>query len=130
MAFNIYERTEKGPEDLELTNFGIEYPNLLISHEKVTFEVRDTAKLMRKLRRFLAAVDSILEEVGGNGSQRTAVVQELGGFISLLATYYAARSRGLDNVFISYVILSRPYQFPFLARLPYLRKLNSTSTRP
>jgi len=100
MAFNIYERADQVREELDPTNFGIENPNLLISHEKVTFGVRHTAMLLRKLRRFLAAIDLILEEVGANGSQRMTAVQELGGFISLLATYYAARSRGLDNVFI------------------------------
>jgi hypothetical protein len=42
----------------------------------------------------------VLREWAGSDSRQVVVVQELGGFLSNIATFYAARSLGIDNIFL------------------------------
>jgi hypothetical protein len=74
--------------------------NLVLSHEKAAFEIYDTPRLSAKLRRYLAASEAALAAVSGDASRKVLLVQELGGFLSNVATFYSARRRGIDNVFI------------------------------
>jgi len=99
-AFNIYECAPKVPESYDFKRFNINNPNLLISHEKVAFGLTNSKKLLDKFWRYLHAVDSILKELRQLNSLKMAVVQEFGGFVSILATFYAARKQGINNIFI------------------------------
>jgi hypothetical protein len=72
---------------------------LATSHERVTYGVRDGGELARKLVRHRAAAAAALAELGAGGRPPT-VVQELGGFLSVIGTFLAARAQGLDNLFI------------------------------
>lgn len=72
---------------------------LALSHERVTFGLRDSAALTQKLARHRAAADMALVELSG-AQRELVVVQELGGFLSVIGTFLAARSRGCDNLFI------------------------------
>ena len=98
-SFNPFELQPADPDAVELKRFGVEVPNLLLGHEKAAYELRDSAALVRKLKGHLAAVARILDDLAENG-RKIHVVQELGGFLSVLAAYYAARSRNIDNWFI------------------------------
>jgi hypothetical protein len=97
-AVSVYECKQPIPERIEIDRFGIERVNMLLSHEKVAFGVQDSAALMRKLWRLLNVVDGILEGHSARGP--VVMVQEFGGFLSLIAAFYAARARGFDNIFI------------------------------
>jgi hypothetical protein len=83
----------------QFSDFGIEEIGLLLSHEKAAYELHDTAALTQKFRQHLGSIDSIFE-ILMKDSRPLVVVQELGGFTSVLATFYAARRRGIDNYFI------------------------------
>ncbi len=73
--------------------------NLILSHEKAAFEINDSARLIRKLRGYLAAMEQVFDELQEE-SGRVILVQELGGFLSIIAAFYAARARGIDNLFL------------------------------
>lgn len=81
--------------DVDLSRYSWPSLNLVLSHEKAAFELRSTPRLVQKLRRYVAACESALESLPG-----AVVVQELGGFLSNVASFYAARRRGLDNLFL------------------------------
>lgn len=73
--------------------------NLILSHEKAAFEISDSQCLIRKLCRYLAVMEQVFDELQSD-SQRIILVQELGGFLSIIAAFYAARARSIDNFFI------------------------------
>lgn len=79
--------------------YGIEDPNLLLSHERVTFAVRDTTVLARRFMIYSNAMEKVLNDLAAKGC-RAVLVQELGGFLSVIVSYFAARRRGIDNWFI------------------------------
>jgi hypothetical protein len=82
-----------------LRAYGIRDPNLFFSHERVTFAIRDTALLARRFMIYANAMERALDDLEKEG-RRCVLVQELGGFISVIAGYFAARRRGIDNWFI------------------------------
>src|SRR6185437_8544275 len=68
----------------------------LFSHERVTFGIRDTAALRRRFMIYANAMEAELDQLAARG-QRAVVVQELGGFLSVIACFYAAKKRGIRN---------------------------------
>ena len=78
---------------------GIEHPNLILSHERAAFGIRDRRILEAKFLKYLAAVEDSLDR-NLIGDERPVLVQELGGFLSVIACFYAARARSIDNWFI------------------------------
>lgn len=97
-VFNPFELSAGG----ELPSFeayGIDNPALLIAHEKAAYEIRDTQALLSKFRRHLAAMEKVFDTLAGEG-RRIVVVQELGGFTSVLAAYFVAQRHGVSNYFI------------------------------
>lgn len=82
-----------------LVAYDITNVNLLFSHERVTFKIRDTNVLRRKFMRASNAIEAVFDRLLAAG-RRPLLVQELGGFLSVLAAFYAARLRGIDNWFI------------------------------
>lgn len=93
-SFNAFRDGDEA--GIDLSAYGWPSLNLVLSHEKAAFELHSTPRLVQKLRRYLAACESAFESLGG----APILVQELGGFLSNVASFYAARRRGLDNVFI------------------------------
>lgn len=82
----------------ELDRFGITDFPFWSSHERFTFGLRD-AELRRKLLEYLSLADRACTQLTAGG-RRAVMVQELGGFLSVIASYYAARRAGIDNWFI------------------------------
>jgi hypothetical protein len=80
--------------------FRIDNLNLLLSHEKATYELYATEPLAGKLHEYLCAIDGVLQKVLSDANGSTAImVHELGGFLSSLACFYAAQRRGIVNLF-------------------------------
>ncbi len=98
-VFNPFERQPANADEIHFEDFAIPSPALLLGHEKAAYELTDTAALARKFKGHLGAMGSIIDELAGRG-RPLCLVQELGGFTSVLAAYYAARRRGIDNWFI------------------------------
>jgi Capsule polysaccharide biosynthesis protein len=85
--------------DLRIAEYGLEGTNFLFSHERVTFGIRDSAALRRRFMIYSNAMELLLDKLATQG-QSAVVVQELGGFLSVIATFYAAKKRGIRNWFI------------------------------
>jgi hypothetical protein len=79
--------------------FGVSDVSLAISHERAAYEIRDGSALVIKLAGHLDAVCSALQRIA-KPSERVEVVHEVGGFLSVAATFYAAGRLGLRNTFI------------------------------
>jgi len=77
----------------------IDHPSLALSHERAAFGIRDRRELEAKFLKYLAAVEKTLDSDPPE-QERPVLVQELGGFLSVMACFYAARLRGIDNWFI------------------------------
>ena len=82
-----------------VTDYGLDGTNLLFSHERVTFGIRDEAALRRRFMIYTNAMEALLDRLAAAARQAVAV-QELGGFLSVIACFYAARKRGIRNWFI------------------------------
>jgi hypothetical protein len=82
-----------------IAGYSLDGTNFLFSHERVTFGIRDTAALRRRFMIYTNAMEAELDQLAARG-QQAVVVQELGGFLSVIACFYAARKRGIRNWFI------------------------------
>lgn len=82
-----------------MKRLGMTDTNLWFSHERLFFRISDSRVLHRKFLGYIRA----LEEIFGNlVAQRhnLILIQELGGFLSVIATYYVARRYGIDSYFL------------------------------
>lgn len=82
-----------------LEKYGIGDINRWFSHERITFCIRDSKLLKEKIIRHAAAVETVLAKIFQTG-RKVVLVQELGGFLSVVATYFVARHHQIDNYFI------------------------------
>jgi hypothetical protein len=81
-----------------LPRFGIDNLNYWFGHERFAFGLTDSTELRRKLTWSLQAADHALDVLQRTGP--VTMVQELGGFLSVIGSYFAARRRGVDNWFV------------------------------
>lgn len=93
-AFHPQDVSQMAFEDFDVANAG-----LLIGHEKAAYEQSKSKLLMLKFKRHLLAVETIIQK-RQEESCNLIMVQELGGFTSVLASYFAARKYDIDNWFI------------------------------
>ncbi len=90
---------EVDAEFLKIVNqLGISNPTILISHEKVTFGERSSAKLKKKFINYFSRVNELVKE--RSKDYEVVVIQETGGFTSLLSLYYAALNNGASHYFM------------------------------
>ena len=82
-----------------LRRYGMSGFNVWLSHERLAFGIRSTESLVRRLVGHLRAVDAALGQIA-DSTRASVLVQELGGYLSVVAAYHAARARGVDNWFI------------------------------
>jgi hypothetical protein len=68
-------------------------------HEKSMFRLSDESMMDRRLCIYLRLCESALADVVERGFT-PVVIQELGGFLSVIAAFTAARTAGFDNWFI------------------------------
>ncbi|WP_291848502.1 capsule biosynthesis protein [Bradyrhizobium sp.] len=106
-TINMYRAGLQGAEPIagadafnaRIADYGLEGTNLPFSHERVTFGIRDSAALRRRFMIYSNAMETVLDRLAEHG-QQAVVVQELGGFLSVIACFHAARKRGARNWFI------------------------------
>lgn len=104
---NMYRDGLAGPADIDdqntfaarIARYGLDGTNLMFSHERVTFGIRDSAALRRRFMIYSNAMETALDRLASHGKAAVAV-QELGGFLSVIASFYAAKQRGIRNWFI------------------------------
>jgi Capsule polysaccharide biosynthesis protein len=84
--------------DHVFNKFGIDRLNHWLSHERFAFDTGDSAALRRKLAAALLASDQACKEVLKRGP--AVMIQELGGFLSVVGAFHAARTNSIDNWFI------------------------------
>ena len=78
--------------------FGLRNANHWLTHERFAFGISNSDVLIRKLAGTLLCVDRALAKIGPNRSVR--IVQELGGFLSVIGTHVAAKRAGHPSWFI------------------------------
>ncbi|KJC50773.1 capsule biosynthesis protein [Bradyrhizobium sp. LTSP857] len=104
---NMYReglKTGPSPEepqafDTRIEAYGLDGSNFLFSHERFTFGIRDTAALRRRFMIYANAMEALLDRFDAQGKP-AVLVQELGGFLSVIASFYAAKRRGVRSWFI------------------------------
>ncbi len=82
-----------------LSDFGIVNTNYWFSHERITFGIHDEIVLRRKLMLYLTVADMACSTLLSSGRSVT-MIQELGGFISVIASFFAAKKNEIDNWFV------------------------------
>ncbi|MBK3665696.1 capsule biosynthesis protein [Bradyrhizobium diazoefficiens] len=85
--------------DARIQAYGLDGSNFLFSHERFTFGIRDTAALRRRFMIYTNAMEALLDRLERQGKP-AELVQELGGFLSVITSFYAARRRDIRNWFI------------------------------
>src|SRR6185436_8931553 len=66
--------------------FGVENPHLLVSHERAAFEIRDSGHLYDRLANYLLGLEKIFADIEAKSKKKVLLVQEVGGFVSLVAS--------------------------------------------
>lgn len=79
-------------------SFGMDRLNFWLTHEKFAFGMRDTDALLQKLAGVLLVADKAIRTMA-DGVQ-PVMVQELGGFLSVIGSHFAALQRGIPSLFI------------------------------
>ena len=93
------DATPRDEIEARLTKFGLEDTPYWYAHEKWNFHQWNDATLDQRLFLYLGLCEAALADIGRDG--RTPVlIQELGGFLSVIAAYHAARRAGIDNWFV------------------------------
>jgi hypothetical protein len=107
-VFNVFECYKADIEkslniEVEFTDYlrkyNIECPNILLSHEKVTFLIQDSLKLKEKFVLYFKALEKIFTQLKSQHQGNVILFQELGGFASIVSSFYVARGAGYDNIF-------------------------------
>jgi hypothetical protein len=84
--------------DLVLKRFEIEDFPYWSSHELFTFGISER-ELRQKFLEYLSMSERAYRDLKNSG-YKPVIVQELGGFLSVIASYFAGRQLGFDNWFI------------------------------
>lgn len=79
-------------------SFGMDRLNFWLTHEKFAFGARDSEALMRKLAGTLLVADQAIRTVPAG--EKVAMVQELGGFLSVIGSHFAALHHQVPSWFI------------------------------
>lgn len=103
-SFNVPALTKARDSDPYITSlealdlYGINDANYWISHERITFSLKNSDEMISRLVKYTACVDEIISRLERD-SRDITMIQELGGFISVLAAFFAARKNGINNIF-------------------------------
>ena len=81
-----------------LEAFGITELPFWLTHERFAFELRDSEAMTKKLFVYLALAERCLNSFSSD--RHVVLLQELGGFISVIASFFAARKWQIDNWFV------------------------------
>lgn len=70
-----------------------------MAHERFAFNRTDTEAMRQKLAWAIVAGEAAIADARRDGAE-VIMLQEVGGFLSVIGAYYAARASGIDNWFI------------------------------
>jgi hypothetical protein len=79
---------------------GITNLHRLLSHEKRFYEVTDSSLLTRKLASSFDGMDEALKRARRILGDDIVLVQELGGFLSVIGAFFSAKALQIPNIFI------------------------------
>jgi hypothetical protein len=108
-AFNVFEMIRNSVQfeaDLDsqfsvlISKYHFPDSQVLFSHEMAAFNIFDSRELKKKFIGYSEAMNLILTEIKNRFQGEVIVVQELGGFSSLLSSFYVARAHGLNHYFL------------------------------
>jgi hypothetical protein len=100
LSKRLLSEGELVPEDV-FAEFDLEDSNLWTSHERITFSIADSVALNSRLAAYLRSIDNVTKIlVTENPEQKIDFVQELGGFLSVIAAYFVAQKHNIDNYFL------------------------------
>lgn len=85
-------------EDKVFEKFGVNNLDYWLNHECIAFNQYDKRKLRKKLINALMCADNACADLSKNG--QVVMIQELGGFLSVIGSFFAARHNKIDNWFI------------------------------
>lgn len=85
--------------EARLAKFGLEDTPFWYAHEKWNFHQWNDATLDQRLFLYLELCENALADIQ-RGGRTPVLIQELGGFLSVIAAYHAARRAGIDNWFV------------------------------
>jgi len=77
---------------------GVKNPSLIISHERLAFNINSSDYLYVKFLYYFSEVKAFLNNLKKSGD--VVLFQELGGFTSVLASFHAAKAESVNNIFI------------------------------
>jgi hypothetical protein len=107
-GFELYDpyeilNTRKFPL-LSLTQMESDYKTLpmkgLLLHEKLTFSLKSDEEVLKKFSDWFGASEVIFDRIREKYNQTGVIVQELAGFVSPLALFYAGMKRGWTHYFL------------------------------
>ena len=92
----VRRRAVPGEAEAALARAGPDNVNFWLGHERVAFARTDAVAMREKLALSILAAERAMDDCGRD----PVMVQELGGFLSVVGSFFAARARGIDNWFI------------------------------
>ena len=94
------QKAERLMHSLEasLEEYGINNLNFWLTHERFAFDLRNSQEMSLRLLTYLVLADRSLAELSKDG--QLVMIQELGGFISVIASFFSARKQNIDNWFV------------------------------
>jgi hypothetical protein len=103
-SYNAFETPAPKGADIEskflslVKKFDLPSDYHLLTHEQVSYGINNQSLIMAKYVRYMTAVEKVLNQ--NFQENKPIVIQELGGFASVIATYYVSRNLGCDHYFI------------------------------
>lgn len=84
--------------EASLADYKIDNVNFWLTHERFAFDLHNSHKMSLRLFTYLVFADRILSDLSKDS--QPVMIQELGGFISVIASFFSARKHGVDNWFV------------------------------
>jgi len=101
--FKVYsavpeEQSTDSNHEAIFEKFGVTDLNHWLSHERFAFGITNTTSQLRRFSEILRTADAACRDWRSN--ENVVLIQELGGFLSVVGSYFAARNNNIDNWFI------------------------------
>ena len=94
-----YERHLDPSKEADFDKYNIRNLHYWMGHEREAYWIFDWKKLHTKFTKRLLTMELIFNEVTKN-DEKPIIIQELGGFLSVITSFFVARKNGLDHYFI------------------------------
>lgn len=107
-SYNIFDHIRENPIGPDLRQeyqkvakkFNFPDTQKIFSHEKFSFELSDENEIIRKFVEYSLSLENCIKAMKLKFDGPAIMVQELGGFSSLLSAFYVSRALGMDHYFL------------------------------